>query len=722
MKTSSNRMTKASMCLAASVVALSSFINVAAAQEIEDEETTLSTITVTATKGATGVDAQDVPTALTAFGTEQLEDLQANALGDLGYSVPNVSLDDVGTFPGYANFSIRGLGINSSVPSIDPTVGVFVDGMYLGVSGGVLFDTFDLEGVEVLRGPQGLLFGRNVTGGAILLNTTTPGDEFEATGRVAVETGLKYIASGSISGPMIEDRLSGKLAVFHSDDEGWFENDFTGEEHGANETTIIRPALNFAPNENLQFILKAEVGEMDGDGTVAQNRDIADLGDFDIRIDEPGFANSEWSSLVSETNWDVPFGNGRITNIAAWRQYEASTLSDIDASPIFGFHAETFTDQDQFSNELRYSGTLGAVDLTVGAYYFTQDIHYIEDRKIAGAAIVLTGGGDQTYETQAVFGSADWRVNEDFIINLGLRYSYEEKEADLADLVPGGCSLATSECNVTFSDKEDWSAVTPKVGLRWTPDDDTLVYGFWTKGFRSGGYNFRNNATTIPGPFDQEEQQSFEIGAKRDFGTTARVNVAAFFNEIDDLQREILFVGENNITFQTIANAADAEIWGFELEALFNVTPDFSLGIQAGYLEDEYTEAFFDLNRDGVVNAQDADLRLPRLAPWTYGATATYDTELSGIGNLRANVAFNHRDRQFYDDVNVGILSAADILSANVALSTLDDRWTLSLYGRNLLDEVTEGTNTIVPIFSPNSTFTTLNKGRVVGAELSFNY
>lgn len=716
------RILRRSLYAAGSALLLSSFANVVSAQETEDEETKLSTITVTATKGAAAVDAQDVATAVTAFGVEQLDDLQTNALGDLGYSVPNVSLDDVGTFPGYANFSIRGLGINSSVPSIDPTVGVFVDGMYLGVSGGVLFDTFDLAGIEVLRGPQGLLFGRNVTGGAILLNTTTPDDEFRASGRVALETGLKYIASGMVSGPIVEDTLSGKLAIFRSDDQGWFENNFTGEKHGANKTTIFRPALNFTPSDSLQFILKAEFGEMDGDGTVAQNRDIPGLGDFGIDIDEPGFAKSEWGSLVSETNLDVSLGNGTITNIAAWRQYEAKTLSDIDASPIAGFHAQTFTDQDQFSNELRYAGTFGNVDVTVGGYYFTQDIHYIENRDIFGGAVVLTGGGDQTYKTQAVFGSADWQVSDEFIINLGLRYSNEEKEANLADLVPGGCSLATSTCNVTFSDTKDWSAVTPKVGLRWIPDDDTMVYGFWTKGFRSGGYNFRNNSTTIPGPFDQEEQQTFEVGAKRDFGTTARVNVAAFFNEVKDLQREILFVGENNVTFQTIANAANAEIWGFEVEAFFNVTSDFSLGLHAGYLKDEYTEAFFDLNRDGVVDARDADLRLPRLAPWTYGLNATYDTELSGVGNLRANLAFNHRDRQFYDDVNVGILSAADILTANVALSSYDDTWTISLYGRNLLDEVTEGTNTIVPLYSPESTFTTLNKGRVIGAELSFKY
>ncbi len=129
-------------------------------------------------KRGSAQNVQDVPIAITAFGSNELDSIHARSISSVSYAVPNASLESVGTTPGYANFSIRGLGINSSIPSIDPTVGVFVDGVYLGVSAGVLFDTFDLEGVEILRGPQGLLFGRNVTGGAVLLRTTTPSNRF----------------------------------------------------------------------------------------------------------------------------------------------------------------------------------------------------------------------------------------------------------------------------------------------------------------------------------------------------------------------------------------------------------------------------------------------------------------------------------------------------------------------------------------------------------------
>ncbi|MGQ2958696.1 TonB-dependent receptor plug domain-containing protein, partial [Agrobacterium sp.] len=140
-------------------------------------------IIVTATKKGYGENVQDVPIAVTAYGEAQLDAKFVQNLQSLSYDVPNVQLEDVGSTPGYANFSIRGLGINSSIPSIDPTVGVFIDGVYLGINAGVVFDNFDLEGLEVLRGPQGLLFGRNVTGGAVVVRTSRPSFDLEFRGK-----------------------------------------------------------------------------------------------------------------------------------------------------------------------------------------------------------------------------------------------------------------------------------------------------------------------------------------------------------------------------------------------------------------------------------------------------------------------------------------------------------------------------------------------------------
>ena len=188
---------RAAALLASVSVSTIAFAATAYAQRASDALT--DEIIVTATKQVGGVAEQDAPIAISVYGEEQLEALRVRDLEALSDSQPNVSLEDVGSIQGTANFSIRGLGINSSIPSIDPTVGVFVDGVYLGTTAGLLFDTFDMEAIEVLRGPQGVLFGRNVTGGAVLIRTKRPTDEFEASAQGAWETGLNQVGASTVA-------------------------------------------------------------------------------------------------------------------------------------------------------------------------------------------------------------------------------------------------------------------------------------------------------------------------------------------------------------------------------------------------------------------------------------------------------------------------------------------------------------------------------------------
>ena len=193
------------------------------------------------------------------------------------------------------------------------------------------------EGIEVLRGPQGVLFGRNVTGGAVLLRTKSPGDTFEMSGRVAGETGPNYIADVSISGPLLEGVLAGKLAVYHNDDAGSFTNRFDGSGFGESRQTIVRPALRWTPTEQLEVILRLEHGEADGDGPAGQNHALFARDSFDLSIDEKGFYDSEWNQAFLEANLAVGFGDGTITNILGWRKYESTGLGDIDSTPCAVF-------------------------------------------------------------------------------------------------------------------------------------------------------------------------------------------------------------------------------------------------------------------------------------------------------------------------------------------------------------------------------------------------
>ena len=704
----------------------------AGASGAQEAPAVVEEVVVTASKKAHAESVQDVPFAVTAFGASQLETLNYKNISSLSYEMPNVSLEsNSGTTAATANFSIRGLGINSTIPSIDPTVGVFVDGVYMGIVTGTLFDDFDLERIEVLRGPQGVLFGRNVTGGAVLLRTKAPSDTLEMAAHAAVETGPNYIGDASISGPLIPGTLSFKLAARHNEDEGWFENDFNGRRFGDSSQTVVRPALRWTPNDALDVILRTEHGEASGDGSANQNHALFPRDSFHFSNDAPGHNDTEWNQAFLESTLAVAPGDGVITNIVGWREFETSATVDVDSSPAAAFHGELAVDQSQFSEELRYSGRLGPAQVTTGIYYFEQDLLYLERRLLAQGLVDRAGGGDGDFSTAAVFAATDWSLSRAVTLNLGLRYTSERKRASISTLRAGGGSVAGGTLVPDFNGRDRWNDLSPRIGFQWTPAERTQLYASWSTGFRSGGFNFRNTDPGVaPGPFDSEKQRSVELGWKQDFAQRrARINVAVFRSEIDRLQREVNSPGALGIT-QVISNVGDATIQGAELEASLRATSDLTVAIQAGYLHGSYDSLHFDLNGDGRVNSVDESLELPRLAPWSYGASIAYDRLLGSFGELASRVSFNHRDASFFTDNNLGRLNDANMLNANVTLTPAGGATSFSVYATNLLDEVTFGGESILPNSpafgavpgGPLPTFSPLNKGRVVGAELRVKF
>lgn len=689
-------------------------------------------IVVTATKRPE--DVQNVPLAITAFGSDQLQALNFRNLGSLGYSMPNVQLNDNGSQPGYQNFSIRGLGINSSIPSIDPTVGVFVDGVYQGINAGILAGNFDLEAVEVLRGPQGVLFGRNVTGGAILVRTKKPTDTLTMNGAFSFETREKVTANATVSGPLIEGVLSAKLAAFYSYDDGWFTNEFDGGNVGKFRQSIIRPMLRFTPSSDVELLLRFEHGEATGDGSVAQNRAIYGADSHKLINNEPGFINNKWDAATAELNVDVGFGDGQITNIFGYRRFKSVGLSDIDATQFTSFHLDTYTKQHQFSNELRYAGTFGPVKVTTGLYYFKQNLDYLERRTLANGAVIRTGGGSGNFQTFGAFSAADWDFTDTLTLNLGIRYAYEKKSATIGTVRAGGGNYAERSFIPDFQSEKSWEFVTPKVGLQWQPTSETQAYAFFTKGFRSGGYNFRNTlAGASPGPFDSEKQDSYEIGLKQKFfDNRAKINLAAFTNTINNIQREIQTPVANVGVATVIANVGKVRVRGFEGEAQFSLTDRLLISGNFGYTQSKYLDLIFDLTGDGLIGPADFALRLPRQAPWTYGTSIVYDLPIAG-GTLSTRGSFNHRDRNFHTDNNLGVIDANDIFDVNVTFAPDDANWSVSLYGNNLTDETILTSNAVltdIPSFGgdgpsgprPVPTYGPLGKGRVIGAEVRFHF
>jgi iron complex outermembrane receptor protein len=705
-------------------------------------------IIVTADKRGDSV-AQALPLALTVFDADALADRSVEDLQGLSYTMPNVQLEDIGTARGIANFTIRGLGVNSSILATDPAVGVFVDGVYLGVNAGSITENFDVEAIEVLRGPQGTLYGRNVTGGAVLLRTRAPSDEFEAYGRIAYETGPSIIAEAVVSGPIAPGVLSGRLGVYRADDDGWFENDFDGSSFGENETNIYRGSLRFTPTRDLEFILRAEQGYVDGDGPAGQNHALFSRDSFDFSIDNRGYAAIDWEQATLETNWRVAFGDGVITNIVGWRSVEVPWAADIDSTPNFVFHTRVLNLQDQWSEELRYAGSFGPADVVAGLYYLEQNVTYFDERNFGPSGFRRVGGGDGEFTTAAAFATIDWRLTEGLTLTTGARYTHEEKDARISRvraasdnldgaLTPVGEGVIGGDLDartLNFSDEPfalSWNDLSPRLGLQWRVSDDTNLYLNWSRAFRSGGVNFRvstlGTATLAQPPeaYDSESVEAWEFGWKQDFAR-ARVNVALFYNMIEDMQRETNVPGTSGVQ-QVVLNAGDAVIWGGEIEAEFAVTDQLTLAAYAGYTNGEYDVVREDLNGDLLVNDADRGLEIPRVAPWSYGVSVAYNTNVAG-GEWRARVAYNHRDEAFYNDANTGTLAEADLIDARLAYAPDQSHWSVAVYGRNLTDEATWGGDTVLPSTvdfgysgGARPTFSPLNEGRVLGVELRVAY
>lgn len=734
----------------------------------------LEEVVVTARKREEG--SQDVPLSITAFGADQIEALKVRDLTSLSVGMPNVALDDVGTTRGTANFSIRGLGISASIPSIDPTVGVFVNGVYLGVNNGIIFDVFDLESIEVLRGPQGVLFGRNVTGGAILMNTKKPGEEFEGTARFAVDGGgdggLNYYAMGTVGGP-VTDTLGLKLTAYYNEDEGYFRreafepNGVTAEDVGAVEQTMIRPTLVWTPTDMSELVIRYEYTDISGDGAVAQSHTNGrgepgafvnfDRESFGNSNDFIGYQNIETDFLTVEYNQGVSLGDGTVTAIYGWRKSTSESGSDIDGQPVWAFHSAAWLDTEQDSLELRYNGQFGDFNVTTGAYWFQNDLGYHERRNLAGApvgnlapAVIQDGGGLYGVETLGLFVATDYDITDRLTLTAGLRYTDEEKYGDIASLAANQsagigfdaqgnptyafdfrCNLVDSSegfgtCPFDFNGKDDWQTWSPKVGASYALTDESQIYGHWSRGFRSGGYNLRNTTPLFtPEAFDEEQVDNFELGYKSQ-QSWGRLNAAFFYTQVEDMQREINFADPDAGVVQIIRNSADATLWGIELDGTFALSDNLLMMASFGYIDASYDDVFFDLNGDGVIDGADKALGLPRAPEVTYSLGFNYDMELGSWGYATARINYAYRDEVFFTDNNLGFINEQDILDAGLDLYSNNGSWVFSLYGRNMLDTVKHGGDTqLSPTLAgvpTGGTFSPLMRGQTYGAEVTFNF
>jgi len=705
-----------------------------ASQELDEQRGVLDEIIVTTTKRAES--AQDVPFSVTPISDEMIEDGSVLDITDLGFMVPNVQLQAVSTFPGFATLSMRGVGAGAnSIRSIDPAVNIFVDGIVLGSQIGAQLDLFDVETVEVLRGPQGVFFGRNSTGGALALRTGKPTEDYNARLKIAAGSGGMYGAEFVVQGSL-NDTVRAKIAVKYHHFDGYFEDknggsfavaqfNPLGTEPGSPQQTqasqksiFIKPTITFEPSDSFDLTLFTQFYKDDGgagstqaylDPNLPAPPMLTKFGytpptdQFEVNHDLVGVGEVKFVQLVAEANWAL--GNGTMTSITGYRDLDMLNSIDVDGTPFLLIHfPENKESASQFSQEFRYITDLNdKVDLLAGVFVMNSEMSVLERREFTG----MTAGRDhflfnyirsdwtQNQTSSALFANLRFALSDNWTASVGARYTKEDKELDVSRLQgctgPGFTGCATDRDKV----KRSWNNTSPRVGFEFRPQEDLLYYASWTRGFRSGNFNARAPSVTALGPADPEQSDQFEVGMKGDFlDGTLRANISAFYTVYDEIQR-ITNGDVNGVPVQLLRNAAAATIPGFEVELTYVPTDALTLRGSFGWIDPEF-DKFTGLELDGVAGLTAADeklavqLKFERIPKFEFTLVGDYRWELNDEtfdGDLIFRAQYAYRDGFPTDVTNKPERFIDDFALLDMSLRYETEGRRVSLWGRNVLEE-----------------------------------
>ncbi len=733
-----------------------------------DETLQLEEVVVTARKKSESI--QDIPVSVSALG-EELQRSSLRNIQDIQGFVPNVVVDKVSALQGGSAISIRGISYQETDKSWDAPIGLIVDGVFIGTNSGQLIDNFDIERIEVLRGPQGTLFGKNTNGGAINVIRSAPTKEYDAKIKINIGDFGREETKAVINIPVTEN---GGLKLYGSDirSDGYIKNTTYNDYAGGENSNQYGFTLAYDINEAFDISVTAErIDDKSEVGAWANfNRatdfacittvmdDPLDTGDFVVPVspapfgsgcnaldtgsDEdhnsqnaPNSAHSIQDFYNVTMNYDI--NDWTLTSITGHITRDEELTLEYDASANEFLTIDANHTYEQTSQEFRITGDIDNVNLTAGLYYFeseftqsqtSYDMWYYFGFSHAGPGGVsqpLSSEGSNT--SYAVFVNADWAINDQWALNIGGRYTEEEKTLD-----GGAPGWYYTDKNIIGADagdvvvpagpiqhhKQDWSEFTPKVALSYTANNDMMLFGSYAKGFKSGGFFARTSDLVNLNAYDPEYVDTYELGMKSQWmQNRVRFNATMFYSDYTDKQEDVIQASADGSVGTVVVNASDAEMYGVELELTAMVTQDLSIAMQLGTLKSEYKNYKTDISGDGIVT-DNSHLDVRNAPELTYGIDVNYFQDVS-FGELIYNYNYRWRDDYTSSVTNeaIGEVKAAGFHRASIDLNFLDN-YTISVYGRNLTDERYKRAVGIPPV----STFGQYNEPRNYGVEFTARF
>lgn len=684
---------------------------------------------------------QDVPAAISVMNGSQLRFKDISSLDQLDKSVPGL------VFSPYSDIqpeiAIRGVGTKEDGPAANDSTVVSIDDVYIASRLGQIFDIYDLERVEVLRGPQGTLYGRNSIGGSINFVTKKPSEVFEARLEQTFGEYNKNDTRGFVSGPLIEEAgLFGKLSFSRRTNDGYTESFDPSLTHVTDvhdkESLNARAQLVWAPGDTFEAVFSADMATDDNNGTnrepvntalnsnnVAEvNQDLGFTDPFDSLNGNYGFLERDVWGVSAKLTWTLS-DSLSITSITSARDVSVEweeLCCGVD--PLLASSSGTDgveEDAEQLTQELQINGTGEKTDWVVGIFVTKETDHRIETyvfpeffippaKKIINPDCVIsptvncvgttdTSDQDADIFAWAVFGQLTRQISEKTRITAGLRYSKDDKELLASGRSDYGGGLIVDPFDPVKADGT-WDSTDFRLAIDYSLNDDILLYASAASGFKSGGFTGSASTAAIANtPFDSEQALSYEMGLKGTWlDNSLRTNVTAFFTDYEDLQvtrftttPAVPVVGE----FLT-ENAGEAELKGVEIEVLFLPTDNLSISGSYAYLDATYTD-FSGLTPNPAGEPVDFTGNVLRQAPEnTAHIDVTYFIPLSSGASIKANVGASYVDEIYFDpgstdpDVDLRINSLAPsytTVDARVAYTSASGLWEVVLWGKNLTDE-----------------------------------
>lgn len=687
---------------------------------------TLEEIVVTAEKRAESV--QDIPVSISAFSGELAIKSGVKGMKDLVHIAPSMNFGDT---DGNSFISIRGIGSDVPNGGAEPGVTVTQDGVpYLTQ---YLFDAnfMDIERIEVLRGPQGTIAGRNATGGALNIISNTPSEDFAASTKITLGDYNHRQFEGFING-QVADGLDARLAYNIDRADGYIRNRTTGQELNNRDRSQFRLSLRADVTDNLEGLLIIE-HESDGRDTAlsmmhdrilsdqpspAEALGITEAPDFEnLEFSSPDNNNFEvdTTSVILKMSYDLG-ESSTLTSTTGFIDYLMEASGDFDGTPLRLSDIPFLEiDHQQISQELTYTTDLTEdMDLILGALYLKADLDFpLEFASADGFGFgrgLLTHQDHQEMESYAVYGQWRYQLNDEWRLAIGGRYTRDSKEYLNDGVVFGGTLNVTGD--------ESWSSFTPKVTLDYQPSDQETIYVSIAKGFKAGGFN--SFQPTVADEFDPEELINYELGHKRNWmDNRVKTTVAAFYMDYENIQQNIFVDVSPNVV-----NAGDATIMGVEAELDALLSDNFRLRGNITVMDSEFGEFFAtdpSIPAQGEVNINGNQLsRAPDLQ-----AALGFEHSLSLTDQLdlitRADYAYKDRVfHSFFNYENVGE-DAYGIINTSLELVPGSDEWALRLFGTNLTDK-RYISNSFTSNIGPNYKNAAVGEPRLYGVSFTYNF